>query len=44
MDFQQMRYFLQVYEERSLSSAAMKLFISQQGLSKSILSMGDAQR
>lgn len=36
MDMKQLKYFLKVYEERSFSKAAQNLFITQQGLNKSI--------
>ncbi len=36
MDIQQMRYFLQIYEDMSITKASNKLFISQQGLSRII--------
>lgn len=39
MDFKQLEYFLAIYEEGSISKAAEKLFISQQGLSKAILAL-----
>ena len=36
MNFQDFKYFLTLYKEKSFSSAAKKLFITQQGLSKAI--------
>lgn len=39
MDFKQLEYFKTIYEEGSISKAAEKLYISQQGLSKAILSL-----
>lgn len=39
MDFKQIEYFLAIYEEGSISKAADKMFISQQGLSKAILAL-----
>ena len=39
MDFKQLEYFKIIYEEGSISKAAEKLYISQQGLSKAILSL-----
>lgn len=36
MDIKQLEYFLQVYEDGSFSKAASHLFITQQGLNKSI--------
>lgn len=41
MDIWQMRYFIQVYNDRSLTQAAKELFISQQGLSKTIKNIED---
>lgn len=41
MDIWQMRYFIQVYNDKSLTQAAKKLFISQQGLSKTIKNIED---
>lgn len=36
MELRQIQYFLQLYEERNITKASQSLFISQQGLSKSI--------
>lgn len=36
MDIWQMRYFIQVYHDKSFSKASRNLFISQQGISKTI--------
>lgn len=36
MDLWQMRYFIQIYNDKSLTKAAKHLFISEQGLSKTI--------
>ena len=36
MDFKQLEYFRTIYEEGSISKAAEKLFISQQGVSKAV--------
>jgi DNA-binding transcriptional LysR family regulator len=36
MEHRQLRNFLTICEEKSISKAAERLFISQQGLSKSI--------
>jgi Transcriptional regulator len=41
MDLWQMRYFIQIYNDRSLTKAAKHLFISQQGLSKTIKNIED---
>ena len=39
MDFKQLEYFKTIYEEGSISRAAQKLYISQQGLSKAVLAL-----
>lgn len=39
MDLKQLEYFQSIYEEGSISKAAEKLYISQQGLSKAILAL-----
>ncbi|MDI9489088.1 MAG: LysR family transcriptional regulator [Bacillota bacterium] len=39
MDLKQLRYFLQICEDKSFSNAAKSLFITQQALSKSIKNM-----
>jgi len=39
VDIQQMRYYIQIYQEKSLTKAAGKLYVSQQGLSKIIRNM-----
>lgn len=39
MDIWQMRYFIQIYQEKSLSNAARKLYITQQALSKTLKKM-----
>ena len=39
MDFKQLEYFKTIYEEGSISKAAEKLYISQQGLSKAVLAL-----
>ncbi|WP_409227173.1 LysR family transcriptional regulator [Gudongella sp. SC589] len=39
MDINKLRYFLKICEETNISKAASGLFISQQGLSKSIISL-----
>lgn len=39
MDFRQLEYFISIFEEGSISKAADKMFISQQGLSKAILAL-----
>ena len=41
MNQRQLSYFLEVYKQRSISAAAKSLFISPQGLSKTILSLED---
>ncbi len=41
MEIQQMKYFLQICEDRNYSKAAANLFISQQALRKSIKKMED---
>jgi DNA-binding transcriptional LysR family regulator len=41
MEIWQMRYFMQVYCDKSFSKAAKKLYISQQGLSKTIKNIED---
>jgi DNA-binding transcriptional LysR family regulator len=41
MDIQQMRYYVQLYEDRSFTKAANNSFISQQGLSRLIKSIED---
>lgn len=39
LDEKQLRYFMKLYEVRSMHKAAEELYISQQGLSKSIQSL-----
>ncbi len=39
MDFKQLEYFLTIHQEGSISKAAEKLYISQQGLSKAIMAL-----
>jgi len=39
MELNQIEYFLKLYEERSFTKASKALFITQQGLSKSILNL-----
>ena len=39
MELRQLRYFMQIYKDGSFSKAANKLYISQQGLSKSIAAL-----
>lgn len=39
MNQRQLSYFLEVYKQRSISTAAQSLFISPQGLSKTILAL-----
>lgn len=41
MEIWQMRYFIQVYNDKSFSKASKNLYISQQGLSKTIRNMED---
>lgn len=41
MDLWQMRYFIQIYNDKSLSKAAKNLYISEQGLSKAIKKIED---
>ncbi|HOO26901.1 MAG TPA: LysR family transcriptional regulator [Lachnospiraceae bacterium] len=41
MDIMQMRCYMQLYEDRSFTKAASRMFISQQGLSRIIKSMED---
>lgn len=41
MDIWQMRYFIQMYNDKSISKAAKNLYISQQGLSKTIKNIED---
>ena len=36
MDLRQIEFFLKLYEEKNFTKASQKLYISQQGLSKSI--------
>ena len=36
MDLKELRYFIRVYEEKSINKAATQLFITPQGLSKMI--------
>lgn len=41
VDIWQMRYFIQIYNDKSLTKAAKNLYISQQGLSKAIKNIED---
>lgn len=41
MDIKQLKYFLQICEDKSFSKAAQNLYITQQGLSKAIKSLED---
>ena len=41
MNQRQLAYFLEVYKHRSITAAAQSLFISPQGLSKTILALED---
>ena len=36
MELRQIQYFIQLYKDRNITKASQSLFISQQGLSKSI--------
>ena len=41
MDIKQLEYYVQLYEEKKFSSAAAKLYITQQALSKSVRKLED---
>ena len=41
MDLRQIQYFIQLFEDRNITQASRNMFISQQGLSKSISNLED---
>ncbi len=41
MDLRQIQYFIQLFEDRNITQASRNMFISQQGLSKSIANLED---
>ena len=41
MELRQIQYFIQLYKDKNITKASKNLFISQQGLSKSINKLED---